>query len=117
VLFSPSRPHHEQIRAIEEEAIFGWISRPRPGKPPGGQDNQDKLANERLLVILTEEQVPPLESDDGRVDEVSDRPVRLARGQDAALNRLAPVPEGNVRVADRLIVRAGNQKIARVQLR
>jgi hypothetical protein len=44
----------EQIRTIEEEAIFGWLRGPRPGKPPGGQDEP---ANERLLAMLTEEQV------------------------------------------------------------
>ena len=60
---------------------------------------------------------PPLEGDDGRIGEVSDHPVRLARGQDRILNRIAPVRKANVRVADGLIVRAGKQKIARVQLR
>jgi eukaryotic-like serine/threonine-protein kinase len=44
----------EQIRTIKEEALFGWMRGPRPGKPPGGQD---KPANERLRAILTEEQV------------------------------------------------------------
>ena len=44
----------EQIRTIEEEAIFGWLRGPRPGKPPGGQDQP---ANERLLAILMEEQI------------------------------------------------------------
>jgi hypothetical protein len=44
----------EQIRTIEEEAIFGWMRGPQPAKPPGGQD---KPANERLLAILTQEQV------------------------------------------------------------
>ena len=54
---------------------------------------------------------------DRRAGEVSDRPVRLARGQDAALIRSAPVPKANVRVADGLMVRAGKQKIARVRVR
>jgi eukaryotic-like serine/threonine-protein kinase len=44
----------EQIRTLEEEALIGWMKGPRPAKPPGGQD---KPANERLLAILTEEQV------------------------------------------------------------
>jgi hypothetical protein len=66
-------------------------------------------------VILMEEQVPPLQSADESVGESSHRPVRRARGHDAALNRLAPVPEGNVRVVDGLIVRAGKQKMARLR--
>jgi eukaryotic-like serine/threonine-protein kinase len=49
-----SLEQREQIRTIEEEAIFSWMRGPRPGKPPGGQD---KPAIERLRAILTEEQV------------------------------------------------------------
>jgi hypothetical protein len=39
----------EQIRAIEEDALFGWMRRPMPG--PG-----EKSANERILAVLTKEQ-------------------------------------------------------------
>ena len=44
----------EQIRMIEEEAIFGWMRGPQSGKPPG---TQEKRTNERILAVLTEEQV------------------------------------------------------------
>ncbi len=44
----------EQIRTIEEETIFGWMRGPRAGKPAGAQE---KTTNDRLLAVLTEEQV------------------------------------------------------------
>ncbi len=44
----------EQIRTIEEEAIFGWMRGPRPGKAAGVQE---KTTNDRLLAVLTDEQV------------------------------------------------------------
>jgi len=44
----------EQIRTIEEEAIFGWMRGPRPGMDPGAQE---KPANERVLAVLSEEQI------------------------------------------------------------
>jgi len=43
----------EQIRMIQEEAIFGWMKGPRQGKPAA----QEKTTNDRLLAVLTEEQV------------------------------------------------------------
>jgi serine/threonine protein kinase len=44
----------EQIRTIEEEAFFGWMRGPRPGKPPAAQE---KTTNDRLLAVLTDDQV------------------------------------------------------------
>jgi serine/threonine protein kinase len=43
----------EQIRTIEEEALFGWM-RGRSGKPPGAPE---KSTNDRLLAVLTAEQL------------------------------------------------------------
>ena len=42
----------DQIRFIQEEAIFGWM-KGRPGKANG----HEKTTNERLLAVLTEDQV------------------------------------------------------------
>jgi hypothetical protein len=104
----------EQIRTIEEEAIFGWMM----GTAAGQAARRPGQTGERTPPRDPDGRAGPLlEGDDGRVGEVTDRPVRLARGQDAALNRLAPDPKANVRVADGLLVRAGKQKIARVRLR
>jgi hypothetical protein len=44
----------EQIRTIEEEAMVARMRGPRPGKPPGALE---KTTNDRLLAVLTEEQV------------------------------------------------------------
>jgi serine/threonine protein kinase len=48
----------EQIRTIEEDALFGWMRRPPSGtsdtnKASGGRE---KSTNERILAVLTEEQ-------------------------------------------------------------
>jgi serine/threonine protein kinase len=43
----------EQVRLIEEEALFGWMKGPRPGTTPGARE---KSVNERLVAVLTEEQ-------------------------------------------------------------
>jgi serine/threonine protein kinase len=51
----------EQIRTIEEEALFGWMRGPRPGPPPGDSGKatgpREKSANERVVEVLTEEQL------------------------------------------------------------
>jgi eukaryotic-like serine/threonine-protein kinase len=44
----------ERIRTIEEETLFGWMRGPRPNTTPG---TQEKSANERLVAVLTEDQV------------------------------------------------------------
>ena len=44
----------DQIRAIEEEAIFSRMRGPRPGKPSGASET---MTNDRLLAVLTDEQV------------------------------------------------------------
>jgi serine/threonine protein kinase len=46
----------ERIRTIEEETLFGWMRDPHgnSGKPPG---SQGKSANERILAVLTEDQL------------------------------------------------------------
>jgi hypothetical protein len=44
----------DQIRTIEDETLFGWMRGPRPNTTPG---TQEKSANERLLAVLTENQV------------------------------------------------------------
>jgi hypothetical protein len=58
----------QQIRTIQEEAIFGWLKGPRPGKPAGAPE---KSTNERLLAVLTEEQVR-------RWRSLTGEPVRFA---------------------------------------
>jgi hypothetical protein len=42
----------EQVRTIEEEALFGWMRGPRTGGP----GTREKSVNERLVGVLTEEQ-------------------------------------------------------------
>jgi serine/threonine protein kinase len=44
----------DQIRTIEDETLFGWMRGPRPNTTPGPQE---KSANERLVAVLTEDQV------------------------------------------------------------
>ena len=44
----------DRIRTIEEEALFGWMRGPRPSTTPG---TPEKSANERLVAVLTEDQV------------------------------------------------------------
>jgi eukaryotic-like serine/threonine-protein kinase len=44
----------DQIRTIEDETLFGWMRGPRPNPTPG---TQEKSANERLVAVLTEDQV------------------------------------------------------------
>jgi hypothetical protein len=48
-----TQEQREQIRMMEEEAIFGWLRGPSQGKPTGARE---KSTNERLLAVLTEEQ-------------------------------------------------------------
>jgi eukaryotic-like serine/threonine-protein kinase len=43
----------EQIRTIEEEALWGWMRGPQAGKPPGAPEH---TTNDRILAVLTEEQ-------------------------------------------------------------
>src|SRR5262249_11796278 len=51
----------DRIRTIEQDALFGWMRRPRPGSPPGDSAQSPAArqgpANERILAVLTEEQV------------------------------------------------------------
>ena len=75
----------EQIRTIEEEALFGWMRGPRTNTTPGAQE---KSANQRILAVLAEDQVRRWKATDRRAGEVSARPVRFAEGQDAALNAI-----------------------------
>jgi serine/threonine protein kinase len=44
----------DQIRTIEDEALFGWMRGPRPNTTPG---TQEKSVNERLVAVLTQDQV------------------------------------------------------------
>ena len=44
----------DQIRTIEDETLFGWMRGPRPNRTSG---TQEKSANERLVAVLTEDQV------------------------------------------------------------
>jgi serine/threonine protein kinase len=44
----------EQLRAIEEESLFSWMRGSRPGKPSGAPEN---TTNDRLLAVLTDDQV------------------------------------------------------------
>jgi hypothetical protein len=44
----------DRIRTIEEDALFGWMRRPPPGDSAKAQQ---RPANERILAVLTEEQV------------------------------------------------------------
>jgi serine/threonine protein kinase len=48
-----TQEQREQIRMMEEEAIFGWLRGPTQGKPTSARE---KSTNERLLAVLTEEQ-------------------------------------------------------------
>ena len=45
----------EQIRTIEEETLFGWMRGPAAGEVAAGV--QEKTTNDRLLAVLTDEQV------------------------------------------------------------
>jgi serine/threonine protein kinase len=51
----------DQIRTIEEEALFGWMRGSRPatsaGEPGAAGGARDRTANERILGVLTEDQV------------------------------------------------------------
>jgi hypothetical protein len=47
----------EQVRTIEEEALFGWMRGPRPGDSGTAPEARDRTANERILAVLTDEQV------------------------------------------------------------
>src|SRR5262249_14759354 len=50
----------DRIRTIEEDALFGWMRRLQPGSPPGDSAKAPaarRPANERILAVLTEEQV------------------------------------------------------------
>ena len=44
----------DEIRMIEDEAVFGWMRGPRPNPTPG---TPEKSANERLVAVLSEDQV------------------------------------------------------------
>jgi hypothetical protein len=50
----PTAEQRDQIRTIEDETLFGWMRGPRPNTTPG---TQEKSANERLVAVLTEDQV------------------------------------------------------------
>lgn len=43
----------DQIRTIEDETLFGWMR----GARPAASGARDRTANERLLAVLTDEQV------------------------------------------------------------
>src|SRR5262249_4786975 len=51
----------DQIRTIEDEVLFGWMSGARRATPDGGlgaaAGATGKTANERIVAVLTEEQV------------------------------------------------------------
>jgi serine/threonine protein kinase len=51
----------DQIRTIEDETFFGWMRGARPAAPDGDSGTatgaRDRPANERLIAVLTEEQV------------------------------------------------------------
>jgi serine/threonine protein kinase len=51
----------DQIRTIEDETLFDWMRGARPAAPDGDSSAatgaRDKPANERLIAVLTEEQV------------------------------------------------------------
>ena len=51
----------EQIRTIEDEALFGWMRSARPAAPGGSSGaamgTRDKRGMERIVAVLTEEQV------------------------------------------------------------
>jgi hypothetical protein len=51
----------DRIRTIEDEALVGWMRGPRPASPGGdaaaATAARDRTANERVLAVLTEEQV------------------------------------------------------------
>src|SRR5262249_49926607 len=44
----------DRIRTIEEDALFGWMRRPQPGDSVKAHE---RPATERILAVLTEEQV------------------------------------------------------------
>ena len=45
----------EQIRTIEEDALFGWMRGPWPNTPLG---TQEKSANERHIAVPAKDQLP-----------------------------------------------------------
>jgi serine/threonine protein kinase len=47
----------EQVRTIEEETLFGWMRGLAPGDLGKAYGAREKSANERIVAVLTEEQV------------------------------------------------------------
>jgi hypothetical protein len=47
----------DRIRTIEEEALFGWMRGARPAAPGNDSGARDKTVNERIVAVLTEEQI------------------------------------------------------------
>jgi serine/threonine protein kinase len=47
----------ERIRTIEEEALLGWMRHPRPGNPDKAAGTRGTSANDRIVAVLTAEQL------------------------------------------------------------
>jgi serine/threonine protein kinase len=47
----------DRIRTIEDEALFGWMRGPRRATADGDATAREKTANERLVAVLTDEQL------------------------------------------------------------
>jgi hypothetical protein len=57
----------DRIRTIEEDALFGWMRRPPTGDSAKDPEARPGSANERILAVLTEEQVRRWRALTGRV--------------------------------------------------
>src|SRR5262249_43766074 len=47
----------EQVRTIEEETLFRWMRGPTPGDLGTAYGVREKSANERIVAVLTQEQL------------------------------------------------------------
>jgi hypothetical protein len=47
----------DRIRTIEDQALFGWMRHPRPDNSANAADARRKSANDRIVAVLTPEQV------------------------------------------------------------
>ncbi len=70
----------EQIRTIQDEALFSWMRGPRPttsGSASRPAFGKEKSANERIVAVLTEEQLRRWRAMTGEAPKVPITPFPL----------------------------------------